>query len=143
MSPEPFNYSFTVPLHDIDAAGVMFYGHLFRHAHDAYEAFMDAIGSPLDRIIRQGNWLLPLVHAEADYRMPFRHGEPARIQLWVAEIGRSSFTLHYRFIDEDGRIRADAKTVHTHLAHDGRSGEPLPDALAAALPDWFCAPGPA
>jgi hypothetical protein len=48
---EPFRYDFRVALHDIDAAGIMFYGHLFRHAHDAYEAFMGAIGFPLERII--------------------------------------------------------------------------------------------
>lgn len=30
----------------------MFYGHLFRHAHDAYECFMGEIGWPLDRLIR-------------------------------------------------------------------------------------------
>jgi len=40
MIPRPFEYRFTVQLHDTDAAGRLFFAHLFRHAHDAYEALM-------------------------------------------------------------------------------------------------------
>ena len=41
---QTYNYHFTTSLHDIDAAGVLFFAHLYRHAHDAYEAFMSDIG---------------------------------------------------------------------------------------------------
>ena len=46
MTTPAFFYRFTVRLHDIDAAGVMFFGHLFRHAHDAYESVMANLGQP-------------------------------------------------------------------------------------------------
>lgn len=140
MKAKTFRYNFTVPMHDIDAAGVMFYGHLFRHAHDAYEAFMAAVGIPLDRIIRDGGPMLPLAHAEADYRTPLRHGDGVAIDLCIAGVGRSSFTLAYRFLDAEGHVRATARTVHVHLGPDGATPAPLPEELTVALEDWRCRP---
>ncbi|NCA88828.1 MAG: acyl-CoA thioesterase [Gammaproteobacteria bacterium] len=136
MTPPPFRHTFTVRLHDIDAAGILFYGHLFRHAHDAYEAFMTIIGLPLHRLIQDGDCRLPLVHAEADYRQPLRHGEVIQVELDVQQIGRSAFTLDYRFVDEVGREKARARTVHVHLGPAGASA-PLPVALVAALRPWI------
>lgn len=138
MPHHPFSHAFRVSLHDIDAAGAMFYGHLFRHAHDAYEAFMGDIGWPLDRLIRAGDALLPLVHAEADYRVPLRHGEAVTVVLCPSEVGRTSFTLSYRFVAEDGTLRALARTVHVHLVPGGSAAAPLPQGLAAVLGGHLC-----
>lgn len=133
MSTTSYHHPFRVALHDIDAAGVMFFGHLFRHAHDAYEGFMADIGFPLDAVIGTHRWRLPLVHAEADYLMPIRHGEALRVLVTVAEIGESAFTMSYRFEDERGQARATARTVHVHLADSGAGGAPLPLPLRDAL----------
>ena len=71
---QTYNYHFTTTIHDIDAAGVLFFAHLYRHAHDAYETFMSDIGFSLDEIIRN-NSKLPLVHSEAEFLQPIRHGD--------------------------------------------------------------------
>jgi 1,4-dihydroxy-2-naphthoyl-CoA hydrolase len=126
-------HEFRVALHDVDAGGVLFFAHLFRHAHDAYEAFMADIGHPLDRLIREGRTLLPLVHAEADYRSPLRHGQDVSVEVSVAAVGNSSFTLDYRFVDDEGRTCALARTVHAHLDRDRGASTPLPCALGASL----------
>lgn len=132
----PSRYHFRVALHDIDAAGILFYGHLFRHAHDAYEAFMAGIGFPLAEIIRAGDPLLPLVHAEADYLLPLRHGEAIQVELGVLRLGFAAFTLGYRFRDDQGQLRARARTVHVRLSPDRAGSAPLPPALVAALQAW-------
>ena len=137
MTVPAFTHTFPVRLHDIDAAGILFYGHLFRHAHDAYEAFMASIGFPLDRLIREGNCLLPLVHAEADYRHPLRHGEVIQVELRVQHIGGSAFTLDYRFVDEAAREKARASTVHVHVNPAGDGTAPLPEDLEAVLRPWL------
>ncbi|HSQ06210.1 MAG TPA: acyl-CoA thioesterase [Chromatiaceae bacterium] len=131
MTPEAA-YSFRVRLHDIDAAGVMFFGHLFRHAHDAYESFMAGLGWPLTDLIQTGV-LLPLVHAEADYRQPLRHGEEIRVEVACEHLGRSSFTIGYGFYDAQGGLRATARTVHVHLGPDSAGKAPLPEAIRSAL----------
>ncbi len=137
MTGKTFIHDFSMRLYDIDAAGILFYGHLFRHAHDAFESFMASIGFPLDEIIRRGDYLLPLVHAEADYLIPLRHGDAVRVELSVARLGDSSFTLAYRFLDGQGQLRARARNVHVHLAPDQASSAPLPLPLRLALRPWL------
>ena len=106
---------------------------------------MATIGFPLHRLIQDGDCLLPLVHAEADYRHPLRHGEVIQVELSVREIGCSAFTLDYRFADETGREKARASTVHVHLGPAGASGAsaPLPEVLVAALRPWMPPTAPA
>jgi len=128
-----FTHRFTVRLHDTDAAGVMFYGHLFRHAHDAYEAFMTELGLPLAQMVGAAQWHLPLVHAEADYEGAMRHGDEISIDLDVAHIGRSAFTLAYRFAGRDRRRLATARTVHACVAPGDHTSLPLPRELREAL----------
>jgi 1,4-dihydroxy-2-naphthoyl-CoA hydrolase len=133
VDPTDFNYAFTVRLHDTDAAGRLFFGHLFRHAHDAFEAFMDHIGLPLEHIIREGEILLPLVHAEADYHRPLRQGDRVQVALVIDEIRTRSFAVFYGFETTDGTLAATAKTVHLQINRDGSSASALSDAIRQAI----------
>jgi len=126
----PFEHELEVRLHDTDAAGVLFFAHLLRHAHDAYESLMAAAGLPLQDLIRDGI-ALPIVHADADYLAPIRHGDRIRVEVSVSDIRRRSFSLAYRFLDCRGGLRAQAGTVHVLT---GSEREPvLPEALSLAL----------
>lgn len=133
MANNIYEYRFRVSLHDTDAAGVLFFGHLFRHAHDAYETFMADIGFSLDGILHEGRYHLPLGHAEADYLLPLRHGEQVLVKLQVNNLSSSSFALEYHFFNEDGNALATAKTVHVLVDRDAQSRPSLPDGLRAAL----------
>lgn len=133
MNPEPFEYRFSIRLHDTDAAGVLFFAHLLRYAHDAYEAFMEQAGFSLAELIDGAGPHLPLVHAEADFPAPLRHGERVRVRLRLARLGGSSFTLEYEFLGSEGGIRARARTVHVAIAPGGGGPVPLPAALRRRL----------
>ena len=115
MQDTAFTHTISIPFQDIDAAGILFFGRLFDHAHMAYERFMDLNGHSLSNILKQKEYLLPLVHAEADYRIPISHNETITIELYVKKVGNSSFSLHYSFTDESGTLRATAETVHVVL----------------------------
>ncbi|MEY6432181.1 acyl-CoA thioesterase [Thioalkalicoccus limnaeus] len=128
-----FVYHHRIRLHDTDAAGLLFFGHLFRHAQDACEAFFDDLGWPLSELIAERRWLLPLVHAEADYHQAMRHGDAVAVSVEVARVGQSSFTLAYRFCGPGGRLLAQARTVHVCIAGDKAASHPLPPRLRAAL----------
>lgn len=140
MAATPFRYAFTVRLQDTDAAGVLFFAHLFRHAHDAYEAFMDELGLPLDAVIRDRHWRLPIVHSEADYLAAIGHGERMTVAVEVAKLGRSAFTLAYAFHDDAGRVAARARTVHVAVAPGEAASQALPETLRNGLSGWL-APG--
>lgn len=133
MDKDPFRHRFIVRLHDTDAAGRLFFGHLFRHIQDALESFMDHLGWPIHEMVRAGGSLLPVVHAEADYKRPLYHGERIAIEVWVEEIRHRSFALGYRCVKEGGEEAATARTVHVWVAASGETEPSLPAALQEAL----------
>jgi len=140
-----YQHKLTVPFQDIDAAGVVFYAHLFRYAHEAYEHFMQQIGCSLQELLAEGSYLLPLVHAEADYRRPLRHADKLKIELRLKRLGRTSFTLGYRVLAEDQTEHASLETVHVALDRTTQRPLSLPDSLREALhrliPDAGSSPG--
>jgi len=135
MRDAPYRYPFQVRLHDTDAAGVLFFGHLFRHVHDAYESLMADLGFPLHELIRNGAapgaTALPVTHAEASYRSPLHQGDRIEVLVTVADVRRRSFALDYRFNDREGHTRATARTVHVLTGAD--SDLVLPEDLRRAL----------
>jgi len=134
MQDKPvFEHSLTVPFQDIDAAGVVFYAHLFRYAHEAYEHFMQHIGCSLQELLAEGSYLLPLVHAEADYRRPLHHADRLTIELWLKTLGQTSFTLGYRVLGDDQTQHASLETVHVALDRTTQRPLTLPASLREAL----------
>ena len=128
-----YRHSITIPFQDIDAAGIVFFAHLFRYAHETYEHFMSHIDHSLAQILRQGDYLLPLVHAEADYYQPLRLNQAITIELKVSRLGNSAFTLQFDFIDENNRLHASAQTVHAVLDKKTQSKTSIPASLRSAL----------
>ncbi len=132
MSKITFKHQITASLHDIDAAGVMFFAHYFRHAHDAYETFMAKIGFGLADMIGNRS-MLPLVHSEADFLLPVRHGEQLSVNLQLERIGTTSFTVRYSFLNPQGEESARLKTTHVMLNPEEGKPMTLPDALRRVL----------
>lgn len=133
MSTCRFVYFFTPSLYDMDAAGVMFFGHLFRHVHDAYEAFLSHTEYPLAGILDEGRYHLPIVHTEADYRQPIRHAQALQIELLVENVEKTRFSIDYRIVNEHGEELATARTVHVCIHPLDRRRTALPKALQSAL----------
>jgi 1,4-dihydroxy-2-naphthoyl-CoA hydrolase len=132
MRQKVFSYTYLTRLHDIDAAGVMFFASYFRLAHDAYEGFMAEIGFSLPELIEQGR-LLPLVHSSADFLQPVRHGDSLYIHVRIERIGDTSFTVDYLFVTDQGMQAARMQTRHVLINPADRRPSALPEALRQAL----------
>ena len=128
-----FTYTTTVKLHDTDAAGLLFFGHQFTIAHDAYELFLESIGFGLAHVIRESDFLLAIVRAEADFRQPVFVGDKLNVHLNLERIGETSFTLTYDLVGADGEDIGAVKTVHVCLDKSKRTKRTLPNGLRAAL----------
>jgi 1,4-dihydroxy-2-naphthoyl-CoA hydrolase len=140
MPQAPFEYRYRTALHEVDAAGVAFFGHLFRHAHDAYELFMEDLGLGLRELLEEGTRGLPLVHCEADFLAPIRHRDQVRVELRVVRLGTSSFDIGYRFLTSDGRLLARAETRHVLVDRAQGSPLPLPSDMRIPLAAYLQAP---
>ncbi len=128
-----FRYRFALGLSSVDRAGVLFYPELFRHAHDACEAFLAHIGQPLHELLAAGAMALPVVHAEADYLAPLRHGVEVETVVTVGAVGDTSFRLDCAFYTPGGDLAARARSVHVCIDTGGGRPLPLPAALRQRL----------
>lgn len=128
-----YEHRIVLGMSSVDRAGVLFYPELFRHAHDVYEAFMASIDADLAAMLDTLGHALPVVHAEADYQRPMRHGQIYTVRVSVAEIGETSFTVHCDFLGLDGRPYSQVRT--TQVCLNRREGLPqaLPSGLRAKL----------
>lgn len=132
-----FTSESTVRLYDTDAAGFLFFGAQFRFAHEALENFLEHLGLPIAEIVRGRNVLFPVVHAEADYRLPLAVGDRLTVRVGVRALGERSFTIGYRLFVADGRDAGSVTTVHAALDAAAGSSCPLPTAVREAFEPYL------
>ena len=132
-----FEYKTTVKLHDTDAAGLIFFARQFCFAHDACQAFMESCGFSFSEVLTQGELLIPIVHAEADYSQPLTVGDKLIIELTASRLTTHSFTLLYSLRDNHGTVVGTVETVHVTIDRASYSKMPLPKTLRLALQKIF------
>lgn len=127
-----FETGMRVDFADVDAAGIVYFARVLDYCHIAYERFLDSIGLPLPDLLADRAFLAPIVHAEADYRSPLRHGEAIRVEVTVPRIGRRSYETAYTVSGPRG-LSALGRLVHATI--DGARFEAIevPERLREAL----------
>jgi acyl-CoA thioester hydrolase/1,4-dihydroxy-2-naphthoyl-CoA hydrolase len=107
----------TVKIHfrDADPAGILFFGQVYGLAHDVFEEFLVANGIPWEEWFKGTQWACPIRHSEADYQAPFYPGQAHPVEVKVLKIGQSSFTMHYTFKNQAGKVCAQVQLVHTFV----------------------------
>ena len=128
-----YRYELTVKLYDTDAAGVLFFGHQFRLAHDAYQTYLESCGLSFAAVLDGGKMLIPLVHAEADYLKPVKVGDKLSIELTAEKISTHSFVLKYVLMRPEGEEVGTARTVHVTIDRATQTKIALPVELREAL----------
>ena len=127
-----YHYQTTIRLHQTDAAGVVFFSNLFVIAHDAYESFLES-HLPLNAILLDGVYIIPIVHAEADYLLPLALSEKITVELSLEKLGTSSFNLGYVIKNSKTETAARLKTIHAVQLKEDQKTVPIPDPLRNAL----------
>lgn len=128
-----FTYKMTVKMHDTDAAGIIFFGHQFAMVHDAYEEFLESIGFSFAKLLRECDFFIPIIHAEADYHSPLFVGDRLTIKVRISKVGKTSFVADYEICDTKNSVVGNAQTVHVTIDKKTRKKIPLPDKFRQAL----------
>jgi YbgC/YbaW family acyl-CoA thioester hydrolase len=105
-----------------DAAAVSFFASAFLFAHECYEAFMEEHLS-LGEMLEEGKYLVPIVHAEADYQVSLKLSQKIAVQMSLGEVKRTSFVFNYSIFDPDGNEAIVIK--HIHAVIDARKRKPM------------------
>lgn len=120
-------YQHKIKLHETDAAGLIFFSHQFKLMHDAYECVLENIGYGFSELLRNKEYFLPIVHAEADYKLPLFVGETIEIQVTVEDVGTTSFTFAYKILNAKNELVGSGRTVHVTMDKKSNSKIPLPE----------------
>ena len=73
---------YRVPYADTDQMGVVYYGNYLTIFERARNELMRACGYTYKRCENEG-WMLPVVHAEVDYRRPAKYDDLLEVTAWV------------------------------------------------------------
>lgn len=128
-----FVYLTQVRLKDTDATGVLYFTEQFRMALETFEQFLKERGFSLKQLL-ESSYLMPIVHAEADFFAPLTVGDELEISMKVAKLGTSSLTLEFSFRDpQRGFDVGKVQIVHVVIEKEKRASVPIPDFLRTIL----------
>jgi 4-hydroxybenzoyl-CoA thioesterase len=88
-------YERKVRFEDVDAAGIVFFAHIFSYCHEAMEALFAPLEGGYVKLINERKIGLPAVRVEADFSAPLRYGDSVVIDVTVPHVGKTSCTLAY------------------------------------------------
>jgi 4-hydroxybenzoyl-CoA thioesterase len=132
MNLTDFSEHLVVRLPHTDAAGVIFYPRIFEIEQELFERWLELGGFSLRDMLERRLAPTPIVHCEADYRLPVRAGDKLTAQLVGVDIGRSGYTFQWTFSrGAEPAISARVKRV----AIDPRAGESID--LPEAFRQWL------
>lgn len=118
----------------MDGAAIVFYSRFFEYFHDAFAGFLGHHGISLAEAVRSGEWLAPLVHADAEYLSRLRFGDRATVELVRAGIGATSMRVGYRTVKAaDRTVCAVGQTVHVVVDRDLWRPRKVPDEVRRAF----------
>jgi acyl-CoA thioesterase FadM len=82
----------------VDAAGIVFFAHLFTLSHHLFEtAIVPFFGMSWKEWFNNGQWIAPIKHCEATYQKPLVGGQAYDVLASIRHVGESSFSIDYRF----------------------------------------------
>lgn len=124
---------YRVPYADTDQMGVVYYGNYLTLFERARNELMRACGYTYKQCEAEG-WMLPVVHAEVDYRRPARYDDLLEVTAWCrAHKGvRLEIACEVRVKGND-EILVSGFTRHCFVSNETFRPVPPPETFIAVL----------
>jgi YbgC/YbaW family acyl-CoA thioester hydrolase len=120
---------------DVDFARVVYFPRLLEYCHQTFEDFFATeLGRPYSSVLQDLQIGFPAVHLEADFRLPFRFGDPCRVVLEAEGIGDKSIACRYRLFRGDADVVcAQIRIVCATISMASFKAAPVPEVVSAAF----------
>ena len=130
-----FIHRLPICFEDVDYARVVHFPRFFSLCHRAFEAFVPAeMGASFAEMIEKRGIGFPVVHAEADFKKPFRLSEECRVEVEAKEVKDRSFTMRYRLYRAgETELRAEIHLINAVVSVVEFKSMAMPTEVRAAL----------
>lgn len=123
-----YTYKRIIRVQDTDATGVLYFANQLQIGLEVFEDFLHTQGFSIGEMIKKNHYLLPIVHAEADFFSPIHISDTLDVTLSFPKIGTTSFT-HASKVLRNGEKVGTVKIVHVVYCPKKQEGIPIPDDL--------------
>ena len=127
-----FKTPMAVHFDDTDAAGICFFGNVFKKVHQAYEEFLQHLEIDARNWFLHNEQIVPIRHIESDFLKPLLPFQDYEIEIWASKISQHSFQLSYEILKQ-GQSCGLTKMTHIFCSKDGKEKQPLPPAFREKL----------
>jgi 1,4-dihydroxy-2-naphthoyl-CoA hydrolase len=129
-----FVFKTIVRMRDTDATGNIYFTAQLEMAMQSFEELLRLEGLSLSELVTRGEYVLPVVHAEANYLSPMQIGDEVEVHLTVSNIGTASFSLAFDFVKTESDIIAGNATItHVVVAKGSEKSISIPSDLLRVL----------
>lgn len=126
-----FSTNYKITFSETDPGGILFFAEFFKIAHITYERFFEQL--ELDRnYFLDDEFILPIVHSEADYISPVKFGDELICEVLVGDIRETSFELKYTLINKT-IVAAKISTKHVVVKKKEFEKSEIPAILLSRL----------
>ena len=126
-----FTTKYKIAFCETDPGGILFFAEFFKIAHVAYERFFESLNLEKNYFL-DDEYILPIVHSNADYLSPVKFGDELVCEVKVGKIGTTSFELVYLLMNKD-KTAANILTKHVAVKKKGFEKAEIPKDLLGKL----------
>lgn len=119
-------YERTLFVSDTDFTGFLYFTKLQDIGLEVFTSRIQGMGSQVKALFFDSNFLFPIVHAEANYKIPVSLGDTLRCHLEIINIGVTSFSYRIKFYLIGNKEVGDVTIVHVCVDRDSKSKISLP-----------------
>lgn len=128
-----FPQSIFVSFDLVDAAGILFFSHVFTLAHNIFEtSVISKLEISWSEWFNNEQWIAPIRQCEATYKRPLLGGQTYDVDATILQIGQTSFSIEYHFCQKEIEY-CSIKIVHVFCEKNSGKKIPIPSTIRQKL----------
>lgn len=117
----------SVRFSEVDSMGIVWHGNYWKYFEDAREA----LGKPLEMgymDVYDNGYMIPLVHADIDYKMPVRYRDQIKVKVWLKKEDSAKIIYEYEIWNlTTNQMACTGRTIQAFIDLEGELQLVIPE----------------